>query len=493
MNEETKILQYKLNKDYLTIDDVIRYGGIGKIYLVIGKDPTIKYWLCKNKDGNVLVPADKEPYYSEISHRLLIIGNGFDLHCGANSTYNAFFDEQFGISLAYKIRELYSKNTTNNKVKIEKEFIDNAKDVFNTYYCKIKIPDIKEIFCYIELEFLAQYKSELLSEINKLNKEQKIEAATILKQINEKIVWLQGSYSKWNIVFFLAKLFYLEQDDVNWSDVEKMIFYVINWLITGKHKRKNKKFDKLLKKLFENEEDLSHNLLLELEIFENEFAIFIQRQETYKYYKNAKSSIESFVQNTENLRVILDVFDFNYSLNQYDANDFLGLNSKIILHSWTNIHGIADYKKSFNQKNDVNIPAPIFGIDLHEILDKSNNLYKDPRLKFTKSYRLSTNHVNNIRTKDLQEKIDIITIVGHSLDKADYSYFESFFDKYDLYNSDIVLECYYAEDFDREEDYTRQVDALLTDYGNTLKNVHGENIFNKLMLEQRLKIIPYSS
>lgn len=70
MNEETKILQYKLDKDYLTIDDVIRYGGIGKIYLVIGKDPTVKYWLCKNKDGNVLVPADKEPYYSETSHKL---------------------------------------------------------------------------------------------------------------------------------------------------------------------------------------------------------------------------------------------------------------------------------------------------------------------------------------------------------------------------------------------------------------------------------------
>ena len=37
--------------------------ALEKIYLVIGKDPTVKYWLCKNKDGNVLVPADKELYY----------------------------------------------------------------------------------------------------------------------------------------------------------------------------------------------------------------------------------------------------------------------------------------------------------------------------------------------------------------------------------------------------------------------------------------------
>lgn len=85
----------------MTIDDIFQYGNVRKIYLVIGKDPTVKYCFCKNKDGNVLVPADKEPYYSEISRRLLIIGNGFDLHCGTNSRYPVFFDEQFGISLDY--------------------------------------------------------------------------------------------------------------------------------------------------------------------------------------------------------------------------------------------------------------------------------------------------------------------------------------------------------------------------------------------------------
>lgn len=82
-------------------------------------------------------------------------------------------------------------------------------------------------------------------------------------------------------------------------------------------------------------------------------------------------------------------------------------------------------------------------------------------------------------------------IVGHSLDKADYSYFESLFDKYNLYNGDVILECYYAKGIDKEEDYTKKVDALLTNYDKTLKNVHGKNIFNKLMLEQRLKIMPY--
>ncbi|WP_277599990.1 hypothetical protein [Lactobacillus acidophilus] len=32
---------------------------------------------------------------------------------------------------------------------------------------------------------------------------------------------------------------------------------------------------------------------------------------------------------------------------------------------------------------------------------------------------------------------------------------------------------------------------LLTTYGETVPNVHGENIVNKLMLEQWLSVLPY--
>lgn len=343
----------------------------------------------------------------------------------------------------------------------------------------------------------------------------------ILNQIDKKIEWFQGAYSKWDIVFFLAESFYSKQNNVNWSDIEKMIFYIINLLIPGslsvtinlwltgnlkiKTRIKNRKFNKLIKSLFRNKENISHDLLIELEIFEKEFAVFIQRKETYQYYEKAKKTMDGLVLDkykaaakytvhTKNQHVILDVFDFNYSLNSYDANHRLNLDSKITLHSWTNIHGIADYNRAPDD------PAPIFGINLYEMLNRSwlykilgisINLYKDSRLKFTKSYRLSTNHVNNIRTKQLQKKVDIITIVGHSLSSADYSYFESLFDKYELYDGNVVLECYYADGIDSEEDYTKQVDALLTDYGKTLKVAHGINIFNKLMLEQRLKIMPY--
>ncbi|KAA8808138.1 hypothetical protein [Lactobacillus crispatus] len=82
MNRDTEDLQSWLHKDYLTIDDVKQQGEIGEIYLVVGNDPNTKYWFCKNKDENILVPANSESYNSEIKHQFLILGNGFDLHCG---------------------------------------------------------------------------------------------------------------------------------------------------------------------------------------------------------------------------------------------------------------------------------------------------------------------------------------------------------------------------------------------------------------------------
>ncbi|MFM9597836.1 hypothetical protein ACKI1O_52120, partial [Streptomyces scabiei] len=61
---------------------------------------------------------------------------------------------------------------------------------------------------------------------------------------------------------------------------------------------------------------------------------------------------------------------------------------------------------------DIHIPAPIFGIDNHDILnpDKNGNMdFNDPRSIFTKSFRLLDNHVNNIRTNTFQDDVDVIT------------------------------------------------------------------------------------
>ncbi|EFW89333.1 hypothetical protein [Streptococcus equinus] len=48
---------------------------------------------------------------------------------------------------------------------------------------------------------------------------------------------------------------------------------------------------------------------------------------------------------------------------------------------------------------------------------------------------------DNIFTKDM----DVIKFYGHSLARADYSYFQYIFDMYDLYNSDVKLIFYYSK------------------------------------------------
>ena len=115
------------------------------------------------------------------------------------------------------------------------------------------------------------------------------------------------------------------------------------------------------------------------------------------------------------------------------------------------------------------------------------------------------NHINDIRTSNFQDNVDVITFFGHSLSHADYSYFESIFDKYQIFNSNVKLQFYYypgntkgktkleaqVESKRQERKIMKNVVELLISYGETAANVHGENIVNKLMLEQRLSVLPY--
>lgn len=183
--------------------------------------------------------------------------------------------------------------------------------------------------------------------------------------------------------------------------------------------------------------------------------------------------------------------------------------SNITFNSWTNIHGVASWNDSYTRSqinklhsNYKRLAPPIFGIDWHDISDTTNDIYfNDPRIIFTKSFRLIDNQVNNMRDKkhQFQKNINKIIFFGHSLGHADYSYFESLFDIYNIYDSNIELNFYYkkgSSDFlDRlsAQKTLEEIIKLLTSYGQTSTNQHGENIVNKLLLEQRLNLLPSPS
>ena len=79
-----------------------------------------------------------------------------------------------------------------------------------------------------------------------------------------------------------------------------------------------------------------------------------------------------------------------------------------------------------------------------------------------------------------------IIFYGHSLSKADYSYFQSIFDYYDIYsNNNVSLIFYYSEGYEQ----TDAIYELINSYGKTLSNKdQGKNLIHKLLLENRLKI-----
>lgn len=63
-------------------------------------------------------------------------------------------------------------------------------------------------------------------------------------------------------------------------------------------------------------------------------------------------------------------------------------------------------------------------------------------------------------------------------------------------NSDVKLNFYYhkydtdLKNKESERIMLRKVVNLLTSYGETVPNAHGENIVNRLVLKQRLNLIP---
>lgn len=141
----------------------------------------------------------------------------------------------------------------------------------------------------------------------------------------------------------------------------------------------------------------------------------------------------------------------------------------------------------------------IFGIDGKDCMDNPI------AVPFTKTYRLmqcggsrTNGLISTANSSNLQDATDIIKFYGHSLGKADYSYFQSIFDGVDLYESETVLVFYFpinrsnGAEIVNNEWRTRlanSINDLLVAYGATMDNSeHGKNLMHKLLLEGRLII-----
>lgn len=130
----------------------------------------------------------------------------------------------------------------------------------------------------------------------------------------------------------------------------------------------------------------------------------------------------------------------------------------------------------------------IFGID------SEGNLRDNHISQFTKTVRIFNSKTDDYTDEskifeplDNGENFQYIKLFGHGLSEADYSYFQSIFDRIDIYNPPTKIYFYYTENY--RPDYQTIIN-LINRYAER-QPIEGRriNMLHKIILENRLKIV----
>ncbi|MDR0832383.1 MAG: hypothetical protein LBM99_05750, partial [Bacillales bacterium] len=129
----------------------------------------------------------------------------------------------------------------------------------------------------------------------------------------------------------------------------------------------------------------------------------------------------------------------------------------------------------------------IFGIDSQDV---SSKLRVFPYIyKFTKQSRklhlFYSDKNKAVRLHNvLADTIENICFYGHSLNKQDFSYFQTIFDHYDLYNNKKIKLFFF---YSKGHDNPLEVSNLLLMYQNYLSSENKKyNVLSRLQLENRI-------
>lgn len=459
------------------------------------------------------------------SQDLYLIGNGFDLYLGLETSYNNFFKKKLLNEKREEIKKFIKELTENYKESLYEELenkilekIDKIKNC-NLFLLYLLFEENNEIEQWNDVEKkifpsitkLCELKNEIIKDIVYLNNQKEIfdeiikekesnknkfeitKNMKVNKSVEDflvkgsreiesntcfKIKGLKESVKSGRIFFELKEKYNIE--NINILNLEKFI------LLYSENKKIIEKY--FFVKLFiekYKEQKLNFDFLEELNKFEHIFGKYIEKLnkiplkslDNISYDENIIKKIEKIFGKIDNKREKY-IVNFNYT-NYLD---------KILMHhKMTNVHGTFE--------------NPIFGIDNTEIGNDREFYY------LTKTSRVLFNNTIKEEFK-LPNKIEIskICFFGHSLARADYSYFQSIFDYYDIYNSEVKLEFKYYNYIKDKKELTdeqkeerkdevksnmhKSVIELMNDYGNTASNKsRGKNLLHKLILENRIKIV----
>lgn len=422
--------------------------------------------------------------------KLIVLGNGFDLASNLPTLYSDFFNYRiFQKKSSFDKIKLFLDQPVKSQIKINQvppQVNDNADKIQAINIVKELLSDIKsnslnfwDIYfwwLYISKKTSNNYNwNDVEGEIRNFVSGLSTESNISLSRLDLNLCF-NFEKNRWNVV--TSNKDYESNIFINYTKNEKIVIILNEILYSKKSVVKN---------------DVYSLILDELISFEYEFKEYILKIMSEIVFIDKKRKNKSMYFNNF-LKVIDSKFESEYFLLNFNFTGFQNLNIKDD-ESINDINNSIDFTRDKKTRTitEVNVHGNfnkkvIFGVDQDEI--KAEEKY----YIFTKTYRKASEN-KNLVTQPLPRRNSINEIIffGHSLSNADYSYFKSIYDYYDLYDSDIKLSFKYSY-FNHESTHWeikhKQINSainLIKRYGKSMSNTkNGENLIHKLLLENRI-------
>jgi hypothetical protein len=324
---------------------------------------------------------------------LLIIGNGFDLHCGLQSSYSNFFD---------------SESRTSDFSIFKNDFAEDRSHFRSGAY-----PLITEICSFSSSESVWRVFFWCLG-LLRGSQSQFQRWCDVENEIRQSLLPKSPLVSSfWQEVYSLVSSNWETHRSLSLGTEENFLYqWMASYIVNNK------------KACFKNHPDAENFyafLLEELAAFEKHFGFYL-RDEVIShpdYRENAASFVQQLCGNDS---VIIESFNFTAPSIK---------NVKI-----RNLHG--------------SLTSPIFGIDVDQI-DTDGPLYR-----FTKDIRCLKNQAGQEEVSNF-DVITQVVVYGHALDPQDYNYFFSMLSTMELQgaNRQVRLKFLYSPHGDVTEEEAR--------------------------------------
>jgi len=306
---------------------------------------------------------------------LLILGNGFDLHCGLKTHFSDFLDEELK-----KAENILLSNHLAEYIKTFASFISySGPEYFSSEDFSSSI-SLWEVFFYA-LKFCVESKDDH-------GFSYPADWKDVEKAIRVSLMGEKGALVNWRRVFMLL---YKRNKNIMFLDNPPSFDGAVEWILADFIDQ----FSRFPKNAFvsgstEEAENIFYVFLFgELKRFEKDFGRYVERQvaENPKYENEACLFANRLCEGSDFV-----VESFNYTAPNLHCVSF------------RNVHGTTT--------------NPVIGIDVANIAPK------DPRYRFTKASRCLSLAIEDTRlTKPDYNTITDIVIYGHSLNEQDFSYF----------------------------------------------------------------------